>query len=59
MEKETIDLMRIQELEEKYRKAFCESLNPCFLVIAASYREIIQAKKYNIEYKEKDDELSL
>ena len=59
MERETIDIMKMQELEEKYRKKFFESLNPCFLVIASSYREIIEAKKYNIQFKEKEDEISL
>ena len=59
MEKELLDLDKIQELEEVYRKKFTETLNPCFLVIAASYQEIIQAKKYNLKYREKEDELSL
>lgn len=59
MEKETIDLSKYEQLEAKYREDFLKTLNPCYLVIAASYREIIEAKKYNIRFVEKEDGLSL
>ncbi len=59
MEKEIINLAKYEELEAKYREDFSKTLNPCYLALASSYRDIIEAKKYNIKFAEKEDELSL
>lgn len=59
MEKDIFGLKNLQNIEASLRNKFNETLNPCFLAIASSYRDIIEAKKYNIQFKEKEDELSL
>lgn len=59
MERDIFDMKNLQNIEAVLRNKFNETLNPCFLILASSYTDIIEAKKYNIEFKEKEDEISL
>ena len=56
MENELIELDRLEKAEESWLKDFSKTLNPCSLAIAASYREIINAKKENLKKSENEQE---
>ena len=56
MENELLELEKLEKAEERWLKDFSETLNPCSLAIAASYREIINAKKENLKKSENEQE---
>lgn len=56
MENELLELDKLKKAEESWLKDFSKTLNPCSLAIAASYREIINAKKENLKKSENEQE---
>ena len=56
MENELLELDKLEKAEENWLKDFSKTLNPCSLAIAASYRDIINAKKENLKKSENEQD---
>ena len=56
MGNELLELDKLEKAEERWLKDFSKTLNPCSLAIAASYRDIINAKKENLKKFENNQE---